>query len=544
MADLRASGLGGVPKGETADRPSSPSIGDVFYNGTLGCLEIYTSQGWVANSAPPGIPTIGTVTYSATDKAYNNSSASVAFTPGEGGGLPNLYRATSTPGGYSGTATSSPIIVEGLQSATSYTFSVTGTNNFGTSAGSINSNSITANTVPEQPGTPVASYLSSTSATLTFTPGATGGSAITNYKYSTDGINYTEFSPAQTSSPLTISGLAPENSYTFKIKAINSNGDSTPSNLSNSLYLGFPSVSGGTLSSDSTYYYRTFTSSGSLLVSNMSLPADILLIGGGSAGGAGEGSNAMGGGGGGGGAGGVLNIQSSTIPVGSNVVVVGSGGAGVPSPNSSSTTNGGSGTASYVNSLQQAYPGGPGSGEESTTLISGLFGSSGGAGGDVGSLITSHTPSQGYSGGAGTNRNGGGGGGSGSDGSSSSTAGGAGGNGTNLYTSWISAITSAMSGVSGWSTATSSGRIGGGGGGGSGSGLSNAGGAGGAGGGGAGSNSNGSASSNGSYSGVSGAQNTGSGGGAHSSGNRAGGTSGSGGSGLIVFRYTKASVGE
>ena len=58
MADLRASGLGGVPKGATADRPSSPSIGDVFYNGTLGCLEIYTSQGWVANSAPPAIPTI------------------------------------------------------------------------------------------------------------------------------------------------------------------------------------------------------------------------------------------------------------------------------------------------------------------------------------------------------------------------------------------------------------------------------------------------------------------------------------------------------
>jgi len=26
MADLRASGLGGVPKGATADRPASPSI--------------------------------------------------------------------------------------------------------------------------------------------------------------------------------------------------------------------------------------------------------------------------------------------------------------------------------------------------------------------------------------------------------------------------------------------------------------------------------------------------------------------------------------
>ena len=63
MADLRASGLGGVPKGATADRPSSPSIGDVFYNGTLGYLEIYTAFGWFAAStiAPqPPLSVVGT----------------------------------------------------------------------------------------------------------------------------------------------------------------------------------------------------------------------------------------------------------------------------------------------------------------------------------------------------------------------------------------------------------------------------------------------------------------------------------------------------
>lgn len=37
----------GIPSGETADRPSTPSIGDQFYNGTLGVLEIYTSSGWL-----------------------------------------------------------------------------------------------------------------------------------------------------------------------------------------------------------------------------------------------------------------------------------------------------------------------------------------------------------------------------------------------------------------------------------------------------------------------------------------------------------------
>lgn len=37
----------GIPSGQTADRPANPSIGDQFYNGTLGVLEIYTASGWL-----------------------------------------------------------------------------------------------------------------------------------------------------------------------------------------------------------------------------------------------------------------------------------------------------------------------------------------------------------------------------------------------------------------------------------------------------------------------------------------------------------------
>lgn len=85
MADLRASGLGGIPKGTTSDRPSSPSIGDVFYNGTLGILEIYTSQGWVANSSAPAIPVSVSATNQGSERAYNNGQASVSFTSGTGG---------------------------------------------------------------------------------------------------------------------------------------------------------------------------------------------------------------------------------------------------------------------------------------------------------------------------------------------------------------------------------------------------------------------------------------------------------------------------
>jgi hypothetical protein len=46
---IRKSSVGGVtPSGTTADRPANPSVGDQFYNGTLGTLEIYTADGWAS----------------------------------------------------------------------------------------------------------------------------------------------------------------------------------------------------------------------------------------------------------------------------------------------------------------------------------------------------------------------------------------------------------------------------------------------------------------------------------------------------------------
>jgi glycosyltransferase involved in cell wall biosynthesis len=38
MADIRTSSFGGIPSGDTDDRPSSPVIGDTYYNGETGIL--------------------------------------------------------------------------------------------------------------------------------------------------------------------------------------------------------------------------------------------------------------------------------------------------------------------------------------------------------------------------------------------------------------------------------------------------------------------------------------------------------------------------
>ena len=531
---------GGIPYGNNAGRPANPGIGRLYSNGEEKRLELYTAQGWQnIVSETPGVVSVSGVYLESTGSA----TVEITGTNFTTGATVSVIGTNGVEINADSTLVNSIVSISALLSGLSvayepYDIKVTNTSNlFGllpdalyindtpiwvTPAGSLGTFNINS---------PVSLQLSVTddeSNPITYS--VTSGSLPSGLSLSSTGL---------------ISGTnnALTGTYSFTVSA--SDGSNAAQLRSFSIQSVAPVVSGGRLSSDATYYYRTFVSSDNLTVSNATANMDILVIAGGSAGGAGEGSNAMGGGGGGGGAGGVLSFTNITIPVGSNVAVVGGGGAGVSSPNASSTTRGGTGTYSQVNSLQMVYPGGPGAGEESSPQITGNYGSAGGAGGDTGVISTTYTVAQGNNGGGSSGRCGGGGGGAGAvGGTATGTNGGNGGAGTNSYSSWISAINSQMSDISGWSTATSDGRIAGGGGGGSGSGNTNASGAiGGAGGGGAGSLSPGSASSNGSFSGGSGQINTGSGGGAHSSGNAAGGSSGSGGSGLIIFRYLKSAVG-
>ena len=69
-----------------------------------------------------------------------------------------------------------------------------------------------------------------TSLSVAFTAGADGGSAITNYKYSTDnGSTFTPVSPAATTSPILISGLTNGTTYQVQILAVNAVGDGAAS---------------------------------------------------------------------------------------------------------------------------------------------------------------------------------------------------------------------------------------------------------------------------------------------------------------------------
>ena len=70
---------------------------------------------------------------------------------------------------------------------------------------------------------------------VAFKSGATGGSNVTNYKYSVNGGFFTALDPAVTAGPIVITGLDNNTEYTVKLIAVNANGDSPESVVSNAV---------------------------------------------------------------------------------------------------------------------------------------------------------------------------------------------------------------------------------------------------------------------------------------------------------------------
>ena len=172
----------------------------------------------------PKAPLSPVATNVGTSRPYNNGSASVAFTPDTSGAAATSFTVTSSPGGYTATGASSPIVVTGLQSATAYTFTVTGTNAVGTGNASVASASITATTVPQAPISPSAVSTVANQDSVSWSAPATGGSAITSYTIvSSDTVQ----SPTRTNatSPSVFTEVA-NTSQNYSIYAINANGTS------------------------------------------------------------------------------------------------------------------------------------------------------------------------------------------------------------------------------------------------------------------------------------------------------------------------------
>lgn len=158
-----------------------------------------------------------------------DQSVSIAFTVPNDGGSPITNYEYSIDGGsiyvlFSPAQTSSPVTISNLTNGTAYTIKLRAVNaaDSGTASDSV---VVTPRTTPSAPQS-LSATPGDSSVSIAFTAPNDGGSPITNYMYSIDGgSSFTAFSPAQTTSPLTIAGLTNGQSYTFKLKAVNVAGE-------------------------------------------------------------------------------------------------------------------------------------------------------------------------------------------------------------------------------------------------------------------------------------------------------------------------------
>jgi hypothetical protein len=173
---------------------------------------------------PPSVPTINSIT-------PGNQQLSINFTvPTSNGGSVITSYDYSTDNGSNWTNTItiiSPIVITGLTNGTTYNVIIRARNIIGPGNGS-NMVQGTPVTNPSPP-TDLSGTPGNQQVNVSFIPGNDGGSPITNYQYSTDnGTTFTEFSPADTTSPVTITTLSSDGttfltngtSYIIKLKAV------------------------------------------------------------------------------------------------------------------------------------------------------------------------------------------------------------------------------------------------------------------------------------------------------------------------------------
>ncbi len=180
-----------------------------------------------ATSSSVTLPATVPVAPTAVTVVAGNQSATVSFTPSYNGGSAITGYKYSINGGSTYISTDSLtntfIISSGLTNGTSYTVLIKATNSVGDSSASSASASFVPKTLPSAPSIGTIT-VGNGQASVAFTQPSTGGSAITQYKYS---INDGSFNTlGSLASPFTITGLTNGSTYYVKMIATNIVGDS------------------------------------------------------------------------------------------------------------------------------------------------------------------------------------------------------------------------------------------------------------------------------------------------------------------------------
>src|SRR5690606_7198356 len=178
----------------------------------------------------PGPPTAVTAT-------AGDGQATISFGPpaSDGGSPITHYTVMDNFGDFMVDGASSPIVVTGLASGVTYTFTVPASNAIRTAPASTPSNSVTPQataTVPTAPAA-VTATAGDAQATVSFAaPASDGGSPITGYTATSfpGGI-----SASGSGSPIVVAGLTNGTPYTFTVTATNAIGTGPASAPSNSV---------------------------------------------------------------------------------------------------------------------------------------------------------------------------------------------------------------------------------------------------------------------------------------------------------------------
>jgi hypothetical protein len=389
---IRKSSSSGIPFGNTAGRPANPGTGQLYSNGQLGRLELYTETGWQnIVQETPGVASIS--------GTYNQSAGSGTFTiSGSNFVTGGIVYAVGTNGvEYQASSSVTNSIIQmtatftGLSPAYEpYDIKVLNPSNlFGLlpDAFFINDNPVWSTSAGS-----LGTYFGATSIQLSATDdeetslvySVSSGALPTGLTLSSSGL---------------ISGTINANpgTYTFTVSA--SDGVNTGQTRSFSLVVSSPTITGGTITVSGDYRIHTFTSNGTFATNRPSLNVDYLVVAGGGGGGNG--------GGGGGGAGGLRSTVTATggggtienslsLPSSNNYsVTIGSGGnAGT----GGSYTSGSSGTDSTFYNVT-ATGGGGGTSYNSSPALSGGSGGGGMGGGSSTTAGGAGTSNQGFRGG-------------------------------------------------------------------------------------------------------------------------------------------------
>jgi titin len=175
-----------------------------------------SNTGTITPSGPPGAPTLTSLT--PEDGALQANFTAPASTAPI---LNYLYQLNGSGPWIATGATTSPLTISGLSDGTTYSIELEAQNSVGTGAAS---NSLSGTPVA-LPGAPTITSVQTGAgaATIAYSPGSTGGSTITGYRYSLNGGS-TWTTTASTSGSISLTGLGNGDAFSFELEANNASG--------------------------------------------------------------------------------------------------------------------------------------------------------------------------------------------------------------------------------------------------------------------------------------------------------------------------------